>query len=79
MNWLSLRNNQLKFKTLGEILIVLEELREYTLMQQRKNQKTSTCDRWDLETPGSRLIMPQNPCSDIRMESCEGRGFVLLK
>ena len=30
MNRLSLRNNQLKFKTAGKLLIVLEEIIEYT-------------------------------------------------
>ena len=29
-NWLSLRNNGLKFKTAGKLPIVLEELIEYT-------------------------------------------------
>ena len=30
MNWLSLRNNWLKFKITGKLLIILEKLREYT-------------------------------------------------
>jgi hypothetical protein len=30
MNWLSLKNNQWKFKTAGKLPIVLEEFTEYT-------------------------------------------------
>ena len=30
MNWLSLRNNQLKFKTSGRLPIILEEFTNYT-------------------------------------------------
>ena len=30
MNWLSLRNNWLKFKALGNISIILKEYEEYT-------------------------------------------------
>ena len=55
MNRSSLRNERLKFETLGKDLpIVLEESSEYPRMRDKKNQKKiSTCNRWDLEGVGS--------------------------
>jgi hypothetical protein len=52
MNWLSLRNNQLKIETLGELPIVLEESIGYVQWIQR-NRKILTCNRLDLESLGS--------------------------
>ena len=53
MNRLSSRNNWLKFKTSGDLPIVLEESIEYTSNEWKQNRKMSTCDRLDLESLGS--------------------------
>jgi hypothetical protein len=37
MNWLSLWNNQLKFKTLGKLPIILEQYMEYILKSIKEN------------------------------------------
>ena len=60
MNWLSLRNNQLKFETSGELPIILEESIEYTSNEWKQNRKMSTCHRLDLESLGSWPTMPKN-------------------
>ena len=52
-NWLSLRINRLKFKTAGELLIVLEEFIEQASNELKQNQRMSTCNRLDLESLGS--------------------------
>ena len=53
MNRLSLRNNQLKFKNLGELPISFEEIYETWLKLIKKNLNITTC-RWsDLKTLGS--------------------------
>ena len=64
MNWLSLRNNRLKFKTSRKLPWIipqksLEESIEYTSKIFKKIQKITTCNWLDLETIGSRLIMPK--------------------
>ena len=56
MNWLSLRNNWLKFKTSEESPIVLVN----------KDQKMSTCNCMDLETLGSWLIMHTSHPSNVK-------------
>ena len=43
MNRLSWRNNQLKFKILGELSIILKEYVEYTSIEWKQNRKMSTC------------------------------------
>ena len=51
---LSLRNNRLKFKALGNLLTILKESIEYTSNEwKHKNRKMSTCNRLDLESLGS--------------------------
>ena len=52
-NRLSLRNNRLKFKTVGKLPIDLEEYMEYTPYLIKENQRLSTCNRLDLQTLGS--------------------------
>ena len=49
MNRLSLRNNQLKFKTLGKILLIIEEFYRIYVKLLKKNQKFTTCNQLDLE------------------------------
>ena len=56
MNWLSLRNNQFKSKTLG---LILRNLWNIPHFWRRKSRKMSTCNRLILETLGSRQIMPE--------------------
>jgi hypothetical protein len=76
MNRLSLRNNRLKFKTSGNLLIILEEFKAHTVPQQ-KNRKMSACDRLDLETFGSQPIMPKylpGHCFQI----CNLRRWIML-
>ena len=51
MNWLSLRNDRLKFKTPGELPITLEEFVEYTSYLYRKIEGCEhvtgwTCKPW---------------------------------
>ena len=53
MNWLSLRNNQLKWETSGGLPITLEESREYASNELKQHRKMSTCKRLDLESLGS--------------------------
>ena len=55
MNWLSLRNNRLKFiKTPGELPNILEEsVEEYTSNEWEAKQKMSIYNRLDLESLGS--------------------------
>ena len=60
MNLLSLRNNQLKLETSGELLIILEECIEHTSNERKQNQKMSTRNRLDLESLGSWPTMPKN-------------------
>jgi hypothetical protein len=55
MNRLSLRNNRLKFKTLGKLSFVLEELENIPQVN-----FMSTCNPLDLETLRSRPIMPKD-------------------
>ena len=59
-NRLSLKNNQLKFETSGELPIILEDSIEYTSNEWKQNRKMSTCDRLGLESLGSWPIMPKN-------------------
>jgi hypothetical protein len=61
MNWLSFRNKWLKFNTSATPLIILVDFREYSIPQiNKENEKMSTCHyQLDLETVGSRLIMPK--------------------
>ena len=58
MNRLSLKDNQLKFKTSRELPITLEEsIEEYTSNSYRKNRRMSTtCNRLDLQTLGSQVL-----------------------
>jgi hypothetical protein len=58
MNRLSLRNNQLKFKTARKLPIILEESTEYTQFNKGKAEHVHS-NRLDLQTLGSRLIMPK--------------------
>jgi hypothetical protein len=44
MNRLSLRNQQLKFKTSEKLPIILEKSLEYNLNLIKKNQKIITCN-----------------------------------
>ena len=61
MNRLSSRNNQLKFKTSGGIMILLDESREYTSIGWKQHRKMSTCNRLDSESLGSwPTTMPKN-------------------
>ena len=54
MNRLSLRNNQLKLETSGELPIILEKSVTSNMPQMNKaNWKMSTCNRLDLELLGS--------------------------
>jgi len=46
VNWLSLRNNRLKFKTSGELLITLEEFMEYISNQYRKTKGCQHVTGW---------------------------------
>ena len=58
MNRLSLRNNRLKFKSSGCLLIVIEDFYGICLKLMKKNRKNmSTCDRLDLETLESPPVM----------------------
>ena len=59
-NRLSLRNNQLKFKTPRILLIFVEESMEYTSNSLKRNQTMSTCSWLDLETLGFRPVMSKN-------------------
>ena len=60
MNRLNLRNNRLKFKTAGELLIILEEFIEYTPNLIKGNWRMSIYNRLDLQTLGSQpVIMPE--------------------
>ena len=61
MNRLSLRNNQLKLETSGELPNILEEsIEENTSNEWKQNRKMSTCNRLDLESLGSWPIVPKN-------------------
>ena len=46
MNWLSMRNSRLKFKTLEKVAIISKESMKY----KEKARKITTCNRLDLET-----------------------------
>ena len=56
----SLRNNRLKFKTTGQLPIILEEFIEYTPILMKENRTMSTCNRLDLQILGCQLVMPKN-------------------
>ena len=58
INWLSLRIDWFKSKTLGKLLIYLEESIEYSFLN-KENPKMSTSSRLVLRTLGSQLIMPK--------------------
>jgi hypothetical protein len=60
MNWLSLRNDQLKFKTLRELPITLEELMKCTSNLYRKVEGCQHVTGWTCKMLGSRPIMPKN-------------------
>ena len=60
MNRLSLKNDRLKFKTIGKLPIILEECIEYTPIVMKENRRMSTCNRLDLITLGSQPVMPKN-------------------
>jgi hypothetical protein len=55
-----MRNNRLKFKTSGELLIILDDSIEYTSNEGKQNRKMPTCNQLDLESLGSRPTMPKN-------------------
>ena len=58
MNWLSLRNNLLKFKIFKRIADSLRGLYGIYLKSRKENRKITTCDWLGLETPlGSQPIM----------------------
>ena len=62
MNWLSLRDKWLRFKTSGRLPIVLEEsIEEYTSMKPNnpKDVNIDIVTGLDLGTLGSRPIMPK--------------------
>ena len=59
MSWLSLRNNQLKFKTLGKLPSFKKNLLNMPQIN-KENQKMSTYNHLDLQTQGSRRIMVKN-------------------
>ena len=54
MNRLSLSNNRLRFRGLGELPIILEEFMEYALNECR-NMKDHNCNQLDLKTLGWNL------------------------
>ena len=56
MNRLSLKNNQLKFKTSRHLPIVLDEMNGMNLKLAKKHWNITTCNRLDLETMGNVLI-----------------------
>ena len=61
MNWLSLRNNRLKFKT--AFMKITDHCREiYRILPNliKENRRMSTCNRLGLQTLGSQPIMPKN-------------------
>ena len=60
VNLLSLGNNRLKFETAGKLPINLEEFKEYFPNLIKEKRRMSTCNWLDLQTLGSRLIMPKN-------------------
>jgi hypothetical protein len=61
MNRLSLRINRFKFKTAGELpIVLLEEFKEYTPIQQRKTGGYQHVTGLDLQTLGSQPIIPKN-------------------
>ena len=68
MNRLSSRNNWLKFKIAGKLLIVLEGFIEYTPKLLKENRRMWTCNRLDLQTLESQPVMPKNVpdhCSEL--------------
>ena len=58
MNRLSLRNDQLKFKTAGKLPIILEESVEYTPNLIKENRTMSTCNPVGLANTRSQSTMP---------------------
>ena len=59
-NRLSLRDNQLKFKTAWNLPIILEEIDRIYPYWLKENRRMSTCNMLDLQTLESQLIMPKN-------------------
>ena len=59
MNWLSLRNNRLKFKTSWKLLIILGGIYRIYLKWTKNNQRDHNMQRLDLETLGLQLIIPK--------------------
>ena len=60
MNWLSLRNDRLNFKTLRELPITLEELMKCTSNLYRKTEGCQHVTGWTCKTLGSQPIMLKN-------------------
>ena len=60
INRLSLRNNRLKFKTAGNLPINLEEFYRIYPNLIKESWTMSTCNRLDLQTLGSQMVMPKN-------------------
>ena len=61
-NRLSLRNNRLKFKSLGELRIILEKsIEEYTSNEWKQNRKMSTWNWLGLKSPESWLTKLEIP------------------
>ena len=58
MSRLSLRNNPLKFKIAGKLLLTLEESIEYTQFN-KEDRKMSTCNRLDSGTLGYGWLYPK--------------------
>ena len=61
MNRLSLRNNRLKFKTAGKITDHFRGIYRIYPNLTNENRRMSTCNRLDLQIPGSQPVMPTKP------------------
>jgi hypothetical protein len=70
-NWLSLRNNRLKFKTAGKLPVVLEELVEYAPPFYREKLKMSTMEPVGLGSTGMSTDYAQK---SISARTLEGRS-----
>ena len=72
MNQLSLREDQLKFKTLGKLAIVLGRIHEIYLKSIKKNQKITTSNRLDFGTLGILTDYAQKISPDTALNPCTG-------
>ena len=61
MNWLSLRNNQLNFKSLGKLLVVLEKSIKYTLTTWRKIERSQHVTCWVQKHQDFDQLCPKSP------------------